>query len=329
MQLVYSSTKAVFALVMNMLIDRGLLNYEDKVTKYWPEFGQGGKDNVTILDLLTHRAGLVYIDEPIALEKLADLDYVAKKYAEQKHNFNSERVQAYHALSYGFPINEVIRRVDPKKRTAGQFIKEELNKPLGTEFYVGLTNNEVTQLWPRFTKFKDSNIVYHLLHQMLNFNVNLLILNLNRTLWFKAVSVVKMEQDANTKPDFYKVEIGGSNGLTNADSMARIASAMSQKGIFNGVRIMKEETWTKVMELNPPEKDQVLNIQFTRTNGGYAQFKLGNRVVYGWAGYGGSLIAWDPVKEIGFGYVMNAGKPDLAGGRARSLFEQIQNIVYD
>jgi len=119
------------------LVDRGLLNYEDKVTKYWPEFGQGGKENVTVTDLLQHAGGVVWIDPPIfQVDKLGDLDYIAKRFAEQKHNFDSKRIYAYHGLSYGFPLNEIFRRVDPKKRTIGQFVREEINKPLGTEIII-------------------------------------------------------------------------------------------------------------------------------------------------------------------------------------------------
>jgi CubicO group peptidase (beta-lactamase class C family) len=85
--------------VIAHLVDNGHLDYDEKIIKYWPEFGQGNKENVTLESLLGHRAGLTYLDRRPTLKQTADLDQLAELLAAQSHNFDGRPVQGYHAVS--------------------------------------------------------------------------------------------------------------------------------------------------------------------------------------------------------------------------------------
>jgi CubicO group peptidase (beta-lactamase class C family) len=326
LQIVFSSTKAICGIVVAMMEDRGYLSYNDLVSKHWPEFAQGGKENVTILDLLHHAGGLAWLDKSIEVEKYKDLDYIAKIYAEQEHNFKSVRTVMYHTLSYGFMLNELVRRTDPKKRTIGKIVREEINEVFGTEIYIGLTDDEIVKIWPRVTRFIEAPIYKFLLKKVLNGDFDFQQ-KINLTLFGITGDVVKKIEDQWNNVDFFKVEIGAGNGITNAESLARLASVMAQKGQFKGKRLLSEEATKRALFLNPPEFDKLLNFPVTRTNAGFAKFVVppNNATGYGWAGYGGSVFVWSPESEIGYGYVMNAAKPELVGGKGFKLFAEIIN----
>ncbi|KAF0540867.1 beta-lactamase/transpeptidase-like protein [Gigaspora margarita] len=141
LQLVFSSTKVLTSIMIAYLVDRGLLSYDEKISKYWPEFAQGNKENVTLLDLVNHRAGVTYLDTQVTKSELEDLDKLAKILAAQPHAFDGVPLRAYHAATRGWYLNEIVRRVDPKHRTIGQIVSEEILKQYDLEFYLLLPQN--------------------------------------------------------------------------------------------------------------------------------------------------------------------------------------------
>jgi len=129
-------------------------------------------------------------------------------------------------------------------------------------------------------------------------------------------------------PHFFRYEIAGSNGLSNAESLAKLAAVMAQKGEFNGVRIIEEDAWKNSMTINPIELDVVLGLNFSRTDGGFSEVDFGDGCFsYGWCGYGGSTIFWDPKLELGYSYVMSAATPQLWGGRGFELSALTSKIL--
>jgi CubicO group peptidase (beta-lactamase class C family) len=117
---------------------RGWLDYEERVCTYWPEFAQEGKERITVRQLLAHQAGLFAINEPVDRGTVADLDRLAVVLARQKPAWEPGERQAYHALSLGFYEGELLRRVDPRHRSLGQFFRDEIASPLDVEVYIGL-----------------------------------------------------------------------------------------------------------------------------------------------------------------------------------------------
>jgi len=117
---------------------RGWLDYEERVSAYWPEFAQQGKERITVRQLLAHQAGLFAIDEPVDRSVVADLDRMAVVLARQKPAWEPGTRQAYHALTLGFYESELLRRVDPHHRSLGQFFQDEIASPLRLDVYIRL-----------------------------------------------------------------------------------------------------------------------------------------------------------------------------------------------
>uniref|UniRef100_A0A914XPA8 Beta-lactamase-related domain-containing protein n=1 Tax=Plectus sambesii TaxID=2011161 RepID=A0A914XPA8_9BILA len=138
----FSSTKAVAALCVALLVDRGQLKYDDLVTKHWPEFGKHGKENVTVQWLLSHMAGLAYIDEVITEQDALDHKRLARIFEEQVPNWPPGTATGYHALTYGWLVDQLIRRADPQKRGIGQFFRENIAKPNNIDFHIGLPKEQ-------------------------------------------------------------------------------------------------------------------------------------------------------------------------------------------
>src|SRR5512145_2729235 len=138
MVLVYSTTKGLAAMTLALAHSRGWLDYEERVCSYWPEFAQNGKENITVRQLLAHQAGLFAFAEAVDKSTVADLDRLAVILARQKPVWEPGTRQAYHAITLGYYESELLRRIDPQKRSLGQFFQEEIATPLGLDFYIRL-----------------------------------------------------------------------------------------------------------------------------------------------------------------------------------------------
>ena len=138
MVVVHSATKGLAAMTLAIAHSRGLLDYEERVAAYWPEFAQAGKGAVTVRQLLAHQAGLFAFDEPVDRSVVADLDRLAAVMARHRPAWEPGTRQAYHALTLGFYEGELMRRLDPQHRTLGRFFADEIAGRLGEEVHLRL-----------------------------------------------------------------------------------------------------------------------------------------------------------------------------------------------
>ena len=138
MVVVHSATKGLAAMTLALAHSRGWLDYEARVSTYWPEFAQNGKQEVTVRQLLAHQAGLFAFDEPVDRRVVADPDRLAAVMARQRPAWKPGTRQAYHGLTLGFYEGELLRRVDPRHRTLGRFFQDEIATPLGEDVYIRL-----------------------------------------------------------------------------------------------------------------------------------------------------------------------------------------------
>jgi len=138
MVIVHSATKGLAAMTLAMLHSRGRLDYDERVSTYWPEFAQNGKKTITVRQLLAHQAGLFAFDEPVDRNTIADLDQLAVVMARQAPAWPAGTRQAYHALTLGFYEGELLRRVDPAHRSIGRFFHDEIAVALGIDVYLRL-----------------------------------------------------------------------------------------------------------------------------------------------------------------------------------------------
>lgn len=162
MVLVFSATKGISALTVALAQSRGMIDYDEKVATYWPEFAQNGKENITVRQLLGHQAGLCAIDEPLNARVLADLDALASILARQRPAWEPGTRHGYHHLSLGLYEGELIRRTDPHHRSLGRFFQEEVAAPLGLTFYIGLPPDVPDSKVATIESFKPLQMLLHM-----------------------------------------------------------------------------------------------------------------------------------------------------------------------
>lgn len=139
----FSSTKAIGALIIAILVSRGHISYDDLVTKYWPEFGKHGKQNITVLWIVEHRAGLAKFDGDLSIKQSRDHRYISKLIENTKPMWPPGTAVGYHAITYGWLLDQLVRRADPEHRSIAQFYREEIQAHMKEkDFYLGLPRSE-------------------------------------------------------------------------------------------------------------------------------------------------------------------------------------------
>ncbi|PKK80552.1 beta-lactamase/transpeptidase-like protein [Rhizophagus irregularis] len=337
LQLVFSSTKVLSGIVVARLVEQGLLDYNSPISKYWPEFAQGGKENVTLLDLMVHRAGVGFIDShDMSVQDLYDLDNLSEILAKQPHNFNGVPKRAYHGISRGWYLNEIVRRVDPRHRTIGRIVSEDIVPEYNIEFYLSTNKLLKDRLSNIYTyplvrmlskmilpeKFL-SEPLHPIFFQMMDKNSDAY-----KSLILTAPDHTQQPQDWNHF-EMLMPEGPSYNGVTNSRSMAKLAAILANKG--EKPRLMSDKTYDLIATRLEPTFDTVLQEIITPSVGGFGYFRLkGLEDVefLGWGGSGGSIFLWNQELKIGFSYVMNAFHTALLGDdRSLALLRKVVDIV--
>ena len=302
MVVVMSITKGLSAMTLAVANARGWLDYDAPVSRYWPEFAQNGKGAITVRQVLGHEAGLVLLDEKLTLEKLRDLDYVARVVARQKPAWPPGTRHGYHTLTIGLCMQELIRRTDPAHRTLGQFFHGEIAEPLGLEFYIGLPSEIPGD---RIASLKTLSRMRGLLAlRYTPFAVTMKMIAPGSLLRRSFVGTNFDWTDRRS----YEVEVPAGNGVGTARAIARAYSAFADGGGEIGIT---PETFARITELPVVhgDKDVVLGVPsyfslgFLRP-GPVVSFGSSQRA-FGAPGAGGSFGFADPDARLGFAYVMN------------------------
>jgi CubicO group peptidase (beta-lactamase class C family) len=313
LQLVFSTTKGATAICANLLAQRGDLDVDAPVVKYWPEFGAEGKENIPVRWLLSHRAGLPVIDDPPSPEEALAWDPIIKLLEQQRPVWEPGTAHGYHALTYGWLVGEVVRRISGK--SLGTFFAEEVAGPLGLDFWIGLPASQEGRVSPLIQSgfgVADVNIDLEALPKEIR-EIAEAFTNPD-SLVNRALFVTKPPLEFNS-PEVHAAEIPAANGITDARSLARMYAGQVGKGV-DGVRLFTDETVAKATTEQSNGPDKVL---FAPTRFGLGFFldsafaPLGGPNSFGHAGAGGSLGFADPDADIGFGYVMNKMLQGLAG----------------
>ncbi|MDA1257571.1 MAG: serine hydrolase, partial [Chloroflexi bacterium] len=137
---VYSTTKGMVALCAHMLADRGLLDFETPVARYWPEFAQAGKEDMPVRYLMTHQAGLAVVDRDLPAGSTLEWDVMVDALAAQAPVWTPGEAQGYHAVTFGWLVGEVIRRIGGK--SVGAFLRDNVTDPLNVDFLIGFEPEE-------------------------------------------------------------------------------------------------------------------------------------------------------------------------------------------
>lgn len=300
---VYSTTKVMTVLCSLMLVDRGLLDLDAPVAKYWPEFAQAGKEKLPVRYLFSHTSGLPGFEEKIPAEALYDWDRIINLLAAQKPWWKPGTKSGYHSLTHGYLLGELIRRITGK--TVGTFFREEVAKPLNADFHIGLP------------KEFDSRVGELIPPEMPDLEKIGEQFNLDVTLAIKTLSNPPLTAELSKTRAWRGAEIPAANGHGNARSIARILSALACGGEIDGIRLLSLETIEKSIEEQSYKPDLVLMLPI-RFGLGWGltskEMPIGpNPRTFYWGGWGGSVAVVDLDAKLSFSYVMNKMNSNLTG----------------
>lgn len=300
--LVNSTTKGLAAMTIAVANSRGWIDYEERVARYWPEFAQNGKGEITVRQLLSHEAGLVWIDQPLHLEDLRDLDRVGAALARQKPAWEPGTRHGYHAMTIGLYMQELIRHADPAHRTLGRFFQDEIAGPLGIEFYIGLPKTIPEERLAPLRTFTPMRAIRALPLVPKGYVI--------RILWPRSLlrkSMLFADVDPRDRR-WLEVEVPAGNGVGTARAIARAYSAFAEGGGELGITAATLESLTDA-PATERERDEVmgvpswLSLGFLKP-GPELAFGTSERA-FGTPGAGGSFGFADPDARLGFAYVMN------------------------
>jgi CubicO group peptidase (beta-lactamase class C family) len=300
--LVHSTTKGLAAMTVAVANSRGWIDYDAPVAEYWPEFAQNGKGAVTVRQLLSHEAGLVWTDEPLGIEDLSDLDRVSRVLARQKPAWEPGTRHGYHAMTIGLYMQELIRHVDPGHRTLGRFFAEEIAEPLKIEFYIGLPPEIPEERLAKLRTFTPGRAIRALPSVPKGYVM--------RILWPWSLlrkSMLFADVDPNDRR-WLEVEVPAGNGVGTARAIARAYSAFAEGGAELGITPATLASLTAASDPERP-RDEVMGVPSWMSLGFLRpgpQLDWGSsRRAFGTPGAGGSFGFADPDARLGFAYVMN------------------------
>jgi CubicO group peptidase (beta-lactamase class C family) len=293
---VWSTTKTMTFLVALMLADRGELDFDAPVARYWPEFAANGKGAIEVRHLMSHTAGLSGWSEPLPPEGLADWDLCTSSLAAQAPWWEPGTASGYHAVTQGYLIGEVVRRITGT--TIGSFFASEVARPLGADFFIGLPESEEPRV---------SLVITPPPMDITGVDVNSIM----------ARTYISSNLDASAPHHRWwrSSEIPAANGHGNARSVALIQSVVTGRGETHGVRLLSPAGVDRIFAEQINGTDLVLAIP-ARFGMGYGLandvMPLGDRACF-WGGYGGSLIIMDQDAELTVAYMMNKMESGLVG----------------
>jgi len=298
--LVFSTTKGITAVCALLLWERGELDLDAPVIEVWPEFGAAGKEAVTTRHLLSHQAGLPAFDQPITTEECNDADLVAARLAAQAPRWQPGTAHGYHAITYGWLVGEVVRRVSG--RTVGRFLADEVAGPLDLATYLGLPPDlepRVATLLPmRFDQLPPG---FQLDEKVMA--VASAFLDPTSLLFQAFTNPPILGFEPFNSPELHQAEWPAANGITTARSLSRLYGELACDRVLGAATLDEAER----PQAAGPDRVLVLDTAFG------LGFALPSAIVsyaptgggFGHDGAGGSVGFADRRAGVGFAYVMN------------------------
>ncbi|MAI25211.1 MAG: serine hydrolase domain-containing protein [Myxococcota bacterium] len=314
---VYSTTKGMTAICAHQLIEKGLLDVSAPVAHYWPEFAAEGKEKLPVHYLLSHRAGLPAVRDPLPESALYDWNKFTAALAAQEPWWEPGTRHGYHALTFGHLVGELIRRISGQ--TVGQYFQEHVAKPLDADFHIGVGpefDSRISDLHGGLASPDSGGQRDALPEPIRQFMRDM---SDPTTMTGAAFNNPPVAEGVVNSRAWRQAEIPAANGHATARSLARIYGALSRGGEVDGIRILRPETLDRAITQQADGPDAVLGGMPMRFGLG---FMLRSMVMplspspraFGHPGAGGSLGMADPDAGVGFGYTMNRMKPGLVGG---------------
>ena len=354
---VFSSGKSLEAIAIAYLVGQDLIKYSDKIVNHWPEFGQAGKQDLTIADLMRHEAGLASLSVSIEPEHLLPENIKQNKVGEiieQHAQFfkpgeNTQR--EYHAVTRGWIVNELFRRVDPQGRTIGEFLQEEISQPLGASAQIGVKQENLQDRSP----VKLVPFGYHLKQSFKPIFMGRKVKDNVFQIGGKLLPLVPRLRQRNSNPDakapfvgmdrveFFNEDIvargetPSANAHCSARGLGKIAAVMANKGRLDDTTYLSEDAW-QAMHDEPVTRSMAFNTTFTQGGvahfGGQSSTRLERAANQGREGFLWLDGTWwiyfpmEPGKQIGFSYVPTSLHAiDIVNERGKTFQREILRCV--
>jgi CubicO group peptidase (beta-lactamase class C family) len=303
---VYSTTKAVAATMIARLVEQGRLRWDQPVAEVWPEFAAEGKGAVTVEQMISHQAGLPGFVEPIDPTLWYDPPVIAAMLAARPPMWPVGSASGYHALTIGYLVGELFRRVDG--RSLGTALREDIASPAGLDLWIGLPDSEHDRCaelkppsaLPQFGETTDLKIAAFL------------------SPW--------AAPSGRGSADWRRVEIPSANGHTTAEALARFMGALATDGQLDGVHILSPDSVREASRERIRGQDLVLPFDLSWAAGFMRNvpnhFFGPTDTTIGHSGWGGSCAFADPDRGVAGAYVMNRQDVHLIGDpRSMRLIE--------
>jgi CubicO group peptidase (beta-lactamase class C family) len=321
---VFSTTKGMTAICAHRLVDEGRLDLDAPVARYWPEFAQAGKEKLPVRYLLSHRAGLPALKDVLPLGAGYQWEVMTTALAAQEPWWEPGTKHGYHAVTYGFLVGEVIRRITGM--SVGAYFRKTIAEPLGADFHIGLAPEHDA---------RTADVVPAPLTSLAPEGPLAAAFTDPQSMTFKAFMITA---DAMVDPNYMnsanwrRAEIPSVNGHGNARALATMYGALARGGELNGYRVLSQEAIKNAISEQSSGDDAVILGIPSRFGLGFAlerpeyQYSPNGRL-FGHGGMGGSFGYADPEAKIGIGYAMNKMilPPDMVDPRWRPMF----NAIYE
>jgi len=357
---VFSSGKSLESLIVALLVQDGLLAYDEPICSYWPEFGAEGKTEITVADLMRHEAGITALDVSLPAEDLhrpnLKLNKIGAVVAAQQPRFRSDGVRReYHMITRGWILNEVVRRADPQGRTIGELLEDKLSAPLSIDIKIGLQGRDLGRVmpitlmsamrhfWCSLQPFQSRRRVHASFIDLIRAQYAMLLFHRGRAYKneptpFLGKSSMKELVEYYNEPAIQCGESSSTNTHASARGLAKLAGMMACGGRMDGTDFFGRGAWDD-MHTGSVTWEQPFSTSFTRS--GLNAFgassvdtfmdktaSKGREGFYGWMGLGGSLFQWHPELRIGIGFVPTLLHGlDFANERSKTYQAEAMNCV--
>ena len=332
LSVVWASTKGAVSFCTHLLAARGEIDLDAPVADYWPEYAQNGKAATTVKMMLNHQSGICAVSEPLPAGAYADWDTMIKAIEKQAPFFEPGTTHGYEALTYGWLLGEVIRRVTGL--SLGTFFRTALAEPLGIDFWIGLPESEEHRTARMILPATDPANLSPFMQAMAD-PTSVQALALGNSGGY-------MDLDENGVRNFdlplaHGAEIGAAGGMTNGRGLAGLYAPLACGGSLNGVDYVDADTLARMAAVSSASSRDFTLLAPMRFSLGYFK-SVDNRrgpanmrdsmflpePAFGHPGYGGSIGFADPESGISFGYTMNRmGDGMLLNERGQSLIDAV------
>jgi CubicO group peptidase (beta-lactamase class C family) len=303
---IFSTTKALAAFMIARLVDQGLLRYDQRVVELWPEFGQAGKDRLTVAQVMSHQAGLCGFADPIDPALWFDWDAICAKLAAMTPLWGPGSASGYHPVTIGYLAGEIFRRVDG--RSLGAALREDVAQLLGLDLWIGLPEAE------------------H--HRCAEIRRPPAAPNLGPITPAKRAAFLEKwsSPGGRSQAEWRSMEIPSANGHATASALARFAGVLACDGLLGGQRFLSGGRAAEASRARITGDDLVLPYRISWGAGFMRNEGLNiygpSQDSFGHSGWGGSCLFADPKQRLSGAYVMNRQSAELIGdSRARRLID--------